>query len=167
MDASLMQSVVADLSRVLPELTREARERQSSPEITGDQPGWHAYAPLGSDASPFQPPTPWGRAEVLGVGAVGQLIIVSFRWLPAKRLFAHVTDLGAWDAMPDVAALQIEHALTRMLASDEFPDLPKALEVGDITLVRGLAFSGQASDRLFHPAIRNFSYSTWTSRGGR
>jgi putative transposase len=33
--------------------------------------------------------------------------------------------------------------------------------------LRGLAFSGQASDRLFHAAIRNFSYSAWTSRGGR
>jgi hypothetical protein len=33
--------------------------------------------------------------------------------------------------------------------------------------VRGLAFSGQASDRLFHAAILNFSYSAWTSRGGR
>ncbi|MEV5955465.1 hypothetical protein AB0M11_17135 [Streptomyces sp. NPDC051987] len=62
---------------------------------------------------------------------------MSFRWLPAKRLFAHVTDLGAWDDMPDLAALQIEHALTRMLASAEFPDLPEVLEVGDITLVTG------------------------------
>ncbi|MFE5085313.1 hypothetical protein, partial [Streptomyces mirabilis] len=32
--------------------------------------------------------------------------------------------------------------------------------------LRGLAFSGQASDCLFHAAIRNFSYSAWTSRGG-
>ncbi|MFD4578178.1 hypothetical protein ACFWNK_38495, partial [Streptomyces sp. NPDC058417] len=32
--------------------------------------------------------------------------------------------------------------------------------------VRGHAFSGQASDRLCHAAIRNFSYSAWTSRGG-
>ncbi|MGW1752385.1 hypothetical protein ACWCRD_43685, partial [Streptomyces sp. NPDC002092] len=32
--------------------------------------------------------------------------------------------------------------------------------------LRGLALSGQASDRLFHAAIRNFSYSAWTSRGG-
>ncbi|MGW3131388.1 hypothetical protein [Streptomyces sp. NPDC001123] len=137
MDASLMQSVVADLSRVLPELTREARERQPSPENTDDQPGWHAYAPLDSDAPPYQPPSPWDQVEVLDVGASGRLVIVSFRWLPAKRLFAHVTDLGAWDDMPDLAALQIEHALTRMLASAEFPDLPEALEVGDITLVTG------------------------------
>ncbi|WTW24508.1 DNA-binding protein (plasmid) [Streptomyces sp. NBC_00019] len=36
-----------------------------------------------------------------------------------------------------------------------------------IMAVRGLAFSGQASDRLFHAAIRNVSYSAWTSRGGR
>ncbi|MDH6222958.1 transcriptional regulator with XRE-family HTH domain [Streptomyces pseudovenezuelae] len=33
--------------------------------------------------------------------------------------------------------------------------------------LRGLAFPGQASDCLFHAAIRNFSYSAWTSRGGR
>ncbi|MFE9455151.1 hypothetical protein [Streptomyces sp. NPDC006739] len=33
--------------------------------------------------------------------------------------------------------------------------------------LRGLAFPGQASDRLFHATIRNFSYSAWTSRGGR
>ncbi|MGW1564334.1 tyrosine-type recombinase/integrase, partial [Streptomyces sp. NPDC002144] len=35
-----------------------------------------------------------------------------------------------------------------------------------VRALRGLAFSGQASDRLFHAAIRNFSYSAWTSRGG-
>ncbi|MET9037714.1 hypothetical protein [Streptomyces mirabilis] len=33
--------------------------------------------------------------------------------------------------------------------------------------VRGLAFSGQASDRLCHAVIRDFSYSAWTSRGAR
>lgn len=33
--------------------------------------------------------------------------------------------------------------------------------------VRGLAFSGQALDCLFHATIREFSYSAWTSRGGR
>jgi hypothetical protein len=33
--------------------------------------------------------------------------------------------------------------------------------------VRGPAFSGQDSDHLFHAAIRNFSYSAWTSRGAR
>lgn len=33
--------------------------------------------------------------------------------------------------------------------------------------LRGHAFSGQVSDCLFHAAIRNFSYSAWTSRGGR
>lgn len=33
--------------------------------------------------------------------------------------------------------------------------------------LRGLAFSGQASDCLCHAANRNFSYSAWTSRGGR
>ncbi|MET8646730.1 hypothetical protein, partial [Streptomyces sp. NPDC004675] len=32
--------------------------------------------------------------------------------------------------------------------------------------LRGLAFSGQTSDRSFHAPIRNFSYSAWTSRGG-
>ena len=37
----------------------------------------------------------------------------------------------------------------------------------DAGILRGLAVSGQASDRLFHAAIRNFSYSAWTSRGGR
>lgn len=137
MDASLMQSVVADLSRVLPELTREAQERPPAPEITDDQPGWHAYAPLDSDSPPYQPPSPWDQVELLDVSAAGQLLIVSFRWLPAERLFAHVTDLGAWDGMPDLAALQIENAITRMLASAEFPDLPKALKVGEITLVTG------------------------------
>ncbi|MFD8306724.1 hypothetical protein ACFV29_30920 [Streptomyces sp. NPDC059690] len=74
---------------------------------------------------------------MLNVSAAGQLIIVNFRWLPTQRLFAHVTDLGAWDAMPDVAALQIEHAVTRMLASGDFPELPKSMKVGDVTLVAG------------------------------
>ncbi|MFJ5308512.1 hypothetical protein [Streptomyces sp. NPDC088350] len=137
MDALLMESVVADLSRVLPQLAREARESQPSSETMNDHPGWHAYAPLDSDAPPYQPPSPWDQVEVLDVSAAGQLIIVSFRWLPTNRLFAHVTDLRAWDAMPDLAALQIEHAVTRMLASAEFPDLPKSMEVGDVTLVTG------------------------------
>ncbi|MFI8234915.1 hypothetical protein ACIGDI_39585 [Streptomyces sp. NPDC085900] len=74
---------------------------------------------------------------MLDVSAAGQLIIVNFRWLPAQRLFAHVTDLGAWDGMPDLAALQIEQAVTRMLASADFPDLPKTMTVGDVTLVTG------------------------------
>lgn len=137
MDASLMRSVVEDLSRVLPELAKEAREREPSPETPPGGPGWHAYAPLGSDAPPHLPPSPWGQVEVLDIGMAGPLIVVTFQWLPASRVFAHVTDLGAWDDMPDVAALQIEHALTRALGSDEFPDLPKAMVVGDVTLVTG------------------------------
>lgn len=33
--------------------------------------------------------------------------------------------------------------------------------------MRGLAFFGQGSDRSFHAAVRNLTYSAWTSRGGR
>ncbi|WP_435864228.1 reverse transcriptase N-terminal domain-containing protein [Streptomyces mirabilis] len=39
--------------------------------------------------------------------------------------------------------------------------------LADPMSLRGLAFSGQASDRSFHAAIRNFAYSAWTSCGGR
>lgn len=39
--------------------------------------------------------------------------------------------------------------------------------IGMMVAMRGLAFPGQASGRLFYAAIRNFSYSAWTSRGGR
>jgi hypothetical protein len=46
--------------------------------------------------------------------------------------------------------------------------LPRALsDTALASAVRGLAFSGQASDRSFHAAIRNLSCSAWTSRGGR
>ena len=48
--------------------------------------------------------------------------------------------------------------------------LPFALLAGAVLVcvgVRGLAFSGQACGCLFHAVIRNFSYSAWTSRGGR
>ncbi|MEV8548194.1 hypothetical protein [Streptomyces sp. NPDC051572] len=42
--------------------------------------------------------------------------------------------------------------------------LRRRITPGDLT---GLTFSGQTSNRLLHAAIRNFSYSAWTSYGGR
>ncbi|WP_308185215.1 hypothetical protein [Streptomyces sp. MNU76] len=50
--------------------------------------------------------------------------------------------------------------------AEAWVDFIAALRRGEFP-VRGLAFSGQASDRLFHAVIRNFSYSAWTSHGGR
>jgi hypothetical protein len=55
----------------------------------------------------------------------------------------------------------IEHAATRGIDLEIVQRDPTAKGL------RGLVFSGQASDRLFHAAIRNVSYSAWTSRGGR
>jgi hypothetical protein len=57
---------------------------------------------------------------------------------------------------------------TQLTLSQSFRFGPLLAEEANRWLhLRGLAVSGQASDRLFHAAIRNFSYSAWTSRGGR
>jgi len=65
----------------------------------------------------------------------------------------------------------LAHYAARLLT---FHAVGSAEQIGERVLtalkergLRGLAVSGQASDRLFHAAIRNFSYSAWTSRGGR
>ena len=75
-----------------------------------------------------------------------------------------------------VAALPRRTELLRRLAGTDLPfavpvPLSEVVRAEGHTAValslRGHAFSGQASDRLFHAVIRNFSNSAWTSRGGR
>jgi hypothetical protein len=130
-----MNAAVDELNRVLPLLVADARRRDpAAPAEPPGAPGWHAYSPVGGSGAPFVPPTPWAEVEVLGVGAAGQALMVSFRWLPTGRVFAYVTDLTEWDD-PDLAALRVEHQIARMVTASGFPDGTRTMALGAVTLV--------------------------------
>lgn len=137
MDPSSLPNVVEELRNTLPALIEEASQRKSSqPEIPSDFAGWRPYVPLDKKSAPYLPPTPWRNVDLLGISAAGTLVIIAFRWSPNEQLFAHVTDVSTWD-MPETAALEIELRMTRMLASSEFPHIPKFMTAGNVTLVTG------------------------------
>jgi hypothetical protein len=137
MEPSVLQHVVEELRDILPALIEEARQRDpSASDVPSESAGWRAYTPLGSRSAPYLPPTRWHEVDLLGISCAGPLVIVAFRWLPDEQLFAHVTDVSTWD-MPETAAMEVELKMTRMLSSSDFPNLPKSMTAGNVTLVTG------------------------------
>ncbi|MBZ3915043.1 hypothetical protein [Streptomyces acidiscabies] len=101
------------------------------------------------------------------------LSVAPDRWRTYQRLLDRAPEFAGQPlafAKPGLHAFPLGRHLGTVSLPGQVPLPPRGHDLAAWPVnegVRGLTFSGQASDCLFHAAIRNFSYSAWTSRGGR